>query len=116
MMSSVKEHGVNISLSTVATLIPVLTVIWFIIQPALLASVITAVQADITMQVKAQTAPLQSAFKSIILADMNKLKRAIAALEFRQRRNGPDWTSNDAVDLTELRIELNALQEAYKQL
>jgi len=115
MMTSAKEHGLTISLSTVATLIPVLTVIWFIIQPALLSSVTEAVAADIQIQVKAQTAPLHNAFKQLIMADINKLKRLIARLEYAQRHS-TDWTAEDAETLADMHIELEALTEAYESL
>jgi hypothetical protein len=43
-MADAKTHGINISLSTVATLVPVLGVVWFVVQPALVGSVSGRVQ------------------------------------------------------------------------
>ena len=115
-MTTAKEHGINISLSTVGTLIPVLAIIWLIVKPALLVSISEAVADDMQTMIVAQTAPLQGAFKTIIKSDIEKLKRAISRLEYKERHNPSQWTPEDADALTDLKIELQDLQGAYASL
>jgi hypothetical protein len=113
-MSELKKHGINISLSTVATLVPVLTVVWFIVQPALISSVSTAVAADLDEQITNKQAPVQSAFKVLLKTEIAKLRKEIARLEHYKDDSG--WTEDDAEYLAELKIELDALKEAYQEL
>lgn len=109
-MSSLKQHGINISLSTVATLIPVLAFLWLFIQPAL----VDAVADDLDAMIETKQAPVQTAFKTLLRAEINDLKKQIARLEVHS--GDEDWTEEDAEFLAELRIELEAMQEAYAEL
>lgn len=112
MMSSYKEHGINISLNTVATLIPVLAVVWFLLKPAM----IEAIADDIDDKVAEQSAPLQNAFKVILKADIDDLKHSIALLEFREEHDSEHWEEEHAKLLASYKIELAALEEAYAEL
>ena len=105
-----KQHGINVSLSTVATLIPVLAFLWLFIQPAL----VDAVADDLDEMIVAKQAPVQSAFKTLLRSEINALKKEIARLEIHE--GDEDWTEEDAELLTELEIELEAMQEAYDEL
>jgi len=116
LMASAKEHGINISLSTVATLIPVLALVWFFVQPALVSSVSTAVAGEFDDQIRQQTAPIQGAFKVIIKGDIDKIKRMIARLEYEEEHHAEDWSADDADHLADLKIELEALEDADKEL
>jgi hypothetical protein len=58
----------------------------------------------------------QGAFKIILKADIDKIKRLIAHLEYEEEHHPEGWTVEDATALADLRIELEALQEAYGTL
>ena len=109
-MSNLKQHGINISLSTIGALIPVLTFLWFFIQPAL----VDAVAQDLDEMIEAKQAPVQTAFKTLLRSEISKLRIQIARLE--THLNDEDWTEDDAKLLAELRIELEAIEEAYSEL
>jgi phage terminase Nu1 subunit (DNA packaging protein) len=109
-MSNLKQHGINISLSTVATLVPVLAFLWLFIQPAL----VKAVADDLDKMIETKQQPMQSAFKVLVKADIDKLKKAIARAEVHE--GDEDWSEEDAIYLADLKIELEALQEAYSEL
>ena len=110
-MSVNKEHGINIGVNqlvTYATLVPIL---WFVAQPLLL----DAMAEDIKDIVAQQAEPLQDAFAVLLLRDINSLRKEIAALKFRQR-NDEEWDADDAEDLANLEIEIEALREATAKL
>jgi len=115
-MSALKEHGINVSLSTVATLIPVLAAVWFVIRPALVESVSDAVAEDVQDQIEDQAEPLQNAFKIILKKDIDRLKKSIALLEFRESHQPDSWLAEHAEVLAENKIELEALSAAYAEL
>ena len=107
---SLKQQGINISLSTVATLIPVLAFLWLFIQPAL----VDAVADDLDEMIEAKQKPVQLAFKTLLRSEINELKKQIARMEVHSEDD--DWTEDDAELLAELKIELEAMQEAYAEL
>lgn len=109
---SLKQHGINISLSTLATLFPVLAVLWFFVQPAL----IDAIAADLDEMIVTKQAPMQSAFKALLVSDINKIKRRMAKLRFVRDHHPEEWTEDDSEELTLLQIELEALIEAKEEL
>lgn len=115
-MTDLKEKGVTISLSTVATLIPVLAFVWFIVQPVLLNNISSAMADDIQSKIDEEQKPIQAAFKVLLLADINKLKKSIALLEWRRDNEQDTWLQEHAQLLAERKIELEALQEAYSEL
>ena len=108
---STKETGINIGVNqliTYATLVPIL---WFVAQPLLL----DAMAEDIKDIVATQAEPLQDAFAVLLLRDINALRKEIAALEFK-KENDETWDADDAEDLTNLEIEIEALREATAKL
>lgn len=111
-MSELKRHGINISISTIATLIPVLAFLWLFIQPAL----VDAVADDLDEMIEAKQAPVQSAFKALLNSEINKVKKEIAGLKFIRDHHADEWTEDDADYLADLEIELLALQEAKAEL
>lgn len=109
-MSDLKTHGINISISTVATLIPVLGFLWLFIQPAL----VDAVADDLDKMIETKQAPVQSAFKALLSSEIAKLRKEIARLEHQSHTD--EFNEDDAEYLAELKIELDALKEAYSEL
>ena len=107
---SLKQHGINISLSTVATLIPVLAFLWLFIQPAL----VDAVADDLDEMIETKQAPVEAAFKALLRSEINEIKKQIARMKVHE--GDEDWTEEDDEFLAELRIELEAMQEAYNEL
>jgi len=111
-MSTYKEHGINISLNTVITLIPVLGIMWFLLKPAM----IEAIAEDIDEQIAKQSQPLQNAFKVILRAEIDDIKTSIAMLEFREEHEAGTWLEEHAKLLVKRKIELVAFEEAYDEL
>ena len=111
-----KREGIHISLAAVLAWIPLIPVFWFLAKPILITAVSDAVADDIQQQVKAEVQPLNSAFKVLLQHDINNKRKQIAALVFKQTRYPDDWKETDASILIDLKIELDALQEASKEL
>jgi hypothetical protein len=111
-MSKLREQGIQISLSTIATLIPVLGVLWFFAQPVL----VSAIAADLDDMIEQKQAPIQSAFKALLVSESTKIKRRAAKLEFVRDHHPEEWTEDYADELAELKIELDALAEAMEEL
>ena len=111
-----KREGIHISLAAVLAWIPLIPVFWLFAKPILITAVSEAVADDIQTQVKAEVLPLNLAFKVLLKSDIDNKRKQIAALEFKKDHHSNDWTENDAKVLIDLKIELDALQEAYKEL
>ena len=110
-----KDQGINISLSTVATLVVIVPAIWFVLQPILVSSVGTALAQETREIVKEEIAPVINSFEVLLQRDITNLRIQIARMEFRQGQN-TDWTQEDAELLVTMRIELNALEMALEEL
>lgn len=115
MKQNIKEHGISISLATIATWIPLLPLLWFVGKPVLIEAVSTAMAEDIQDTVKQEVAPIGDAFEVLLQLNVSNLRKEIAALEFRQRQN-QDWTADDAETLIETRLELEAINQALASL
>lgn len=104
-----REISVSTILSTIASLAVVLPVLWYVGRPLISESL----AEDFKTIAQEQAQPLKSAFSVLLTRDINYLRKEITAMEFR-RDNPPadDWTAEDAEVLTELDIELEALNEA----
>ena len=111
---SVKEQGISISIATVATWIPLIPLLWFVGKPIIVSSVSEAMAEDVEQTVQAQVAPVKGGLGALIQININKIKKEIAGLKFRQSQ--PGWTAKDADDLAELEIELDGLKQAYEAL
>lgn len=110
----IKEHGINVSVSTVLTMASVVPVLWFIGKPILVEQISTAMADEFEQTIDRKQAPVQSAFKVLLRSEITKLRKEIARL--RTHEGDPDWDEDDAAYLAELKIELEALQEAYQEL
>ena len=113
-MTDLKEHGVTISISTVAALIPIMTILWFVGKPLLVSQISTALADEFEETIDEKQMPVQSAFKALLRSEITKLRKEIAALETHEHDD--DWDEDDAEYLAELEIELEALQEAWAEL
>ena len=107
----IKEQGIRIGINQIITYATLMPILWFIGQPIL----VSALADDIKTAVHQQVAPMSAAFVALLQRDVNKVRKEIAALKFRQRR-AYNWTSDDAVYLADLEIELEALREAMAAL
>jgi len=111
-----KERSVSISLAAVVSWLPLIPVFWFVVKPLLVTAVSEAVADDVKTQVQEGVKPINSAFKLLLQSDINKLKRDIALLEFREEHNPDDWGEEAAILLSDKKIELRALEEAKEEL
>lgn len=110
-MRVTKQQGLDISLSTLATLFVVIPSMWFLVKPLIATSLASDIQETVATQVQ----PISNAFVALLVRDINTTKREIAALEYRERR-AEDWTAEDATYLADKEIELSALEEAKAAL
>lgn len=113
-MDTIKQHGFNVSLSTVATIVALVPAFWFIGKPILVSQISTALASEFEETIDRKQAPVEAAFKALLRSEITELRKEIARL--RTHENSDDWTEDDAEYLAELRIELEALQEAYGEL
>ena len=111
-MTNLKEHGISISLNTVATFVPLLGIVWFLLKPAM----IEAIAEDIDEQIEKQAQPLENAFKVLLRAEINDIQGSIDLLEFREEHEPDTWLEEHARLLSRRKIELVALKEAYDEL
>lgn len=116
MATDLKQHGINISLSSIGAIIPILVFLWIFVQPALVNSIAADLDDKISAQVTEKQVPLNNAFKAILQSDINKLKKQIAQLEFKESHSPDEWTSDDADELASTKIQLQALEEAKEEL
>ena len=79
-----KEQGINVSLSTLTSVLALMPILWFIGKPILVSAVSDAMAEEIEDQVKAGVAPLNGAFIAIIQNNIDNLIREIARMEFRR--------------------------------
>jgi uncharacterized protein YlxW (UPF0749 family) len=111
---ALKEHGLNVSLSTVATIAALVPMFWFIAKPILISQISTAMADEFENTIDEKQEPVQNAFKVLLLSEITKLRKEIAKL--RTHEGDDDWTEDDAEYLAELTIELEALRDAYNEL
>ncbi len=106
-----REISISTIFSTIASLAVVIPVLWYVGKPL----ISDALAEDFKQIAQEQAQPIKSAFSVLLTRDINSLRKEIAALKFRQRQ-GTDWVQDDAAYLTDLEIELEALQEAKEAL
>lgn len=114
-MSNFQEQSKVIGVQTLVTWIPLVPILWFVVQPILVTSVSEAMAEDIQQTVKQSVEPVNNAFQVLLILNINEIRKEIAALEFRQRA-ADDWTAEDADNLADLNIELEALRDALETL
>ena len=116
-MSSTRDHLSNISVASVVSLIPVLTVVWFVVKPSIVKAVGDELQEQVQQTVAKEVAPIGAALSIILKNNADNLARQIAAMEFR--RDFPpegDWTDSDARQLAQLKLDLRSAEAAKKAL
>lgn len=106
-----KEQGVTVSLATVF---------------AVLASIVTAyptahkvLAGEIEKQVREQTQPLNDAFYTLIVQQIESAKNSLTAYEFKRSMCGGDtkcWTLRDEQDYRHAQDSLRALETARMKL
>lgn len=111
-MAASKQVSLTTLASTVSSLVVLVPVLWFIGKPI----IATALAEDFKQIAKEQAEPVQNAFSVLLTREINNLRREVAALKFRQRNNGDEWTAEDAAYLEELEIELESLRDAREEL
>ncbi len=114
-MSNFQEQSKVIGVQTLVTWIPLVPILWFVVQPILVTSVSEAMAEDIQDTVKQSVEPVNNAFQVLLMLNINEIRKEIAGLQFRQR-TGDNWTAEDADSLADLNIELEALQDALETL
>lgn len=115
-MTDIKDHGWNVSISSLLSIGALGSMMWFILQPVMVSQISSAMAQELEDTVEEKTAPIQSAFKVLLLSDINRLKRNISTLEFKEEHKPEEWTEKDAIRLADYEIELEAFQEAYGDL
>lgn len=114
LRGSVKEHSIWVVIAAVASWIPIVPFMWYVFQPFLVQEVGAAMADQIQEQIQSEVQPLGTAFEVLIQRDIAELRRQIAAMEFR--KDTGSWTSQDAEDLVNLRLELESMQKALRAL
>jgi outer membrane murein-binding lipoprotein Lpp len=110
-----KEQGQRMTLTAILSYLPLIPIFWFVLKPILVGSVSEAMAGEVRNTVQEEVSPINNAFVALLQRDINKTRKDIAALKYRQRR-ADDWTEEDASYLAELEIELEALREAVAAL
>ena len=109
----IKKAGIHISMSTIATLIPVLLFTWALIKPAVVLAVGEQLNEQVQTTVSKEVAPITMALGVILKNNIENIRIQIAALEFR--RDFPpvdDWADVDAQTLARLRNDLISAEAA----
>ncbi len=115
-MSDLKTAGMHVSISSILSICALGSMMWFILQPVMVTQISAAMAEDIEDAIELKTKPIQSAFRVLLLSDMNRLKRNIAKLIHKEGHDPDNYTESDAVRLADYRIELEAYTEAYGDL
>ena len=115
-MADLKEHGISLSISSLISIFTLGGMMWFILQPLMISQISVAMADELEDQIEQKTAPIQGAFRVLLLSDINRMKRSIAKLEYKEAHEPDEWTEHDATRLEDLHIELDAYNEAYGDL
>lgn len=115
-MKDLKDHTVPISISTLTSLGAAVSIVWFLIQPVMVAQVSNEISDTIDDKIDKQQRPIESAFKALLRQNIATTRRAIAMLEYRRDHQPETWTQENARLLEDRKLELQALQEAYAEL
>lgn len=111
-----KETGLPALLASFVTMIPILGIAWLVFEPFLKSSVSVALADDIKTTVQREVAPISGGFKVLISANIAKLKKDVAQLERLRAADPTKWTEQQANDLVEKNLELEAQQIALALL
>ncbi len=113
----IKQAGIHISLSTFATLIPVLIFTWALIKPAVVLAVGEELADQVQQTVAKEVAPINMALTVILQNNIENIRLQIAGLEFK--RDFPpadDWKNEDAQRLAILKNDLASAEVAITAL
>jgi len=112
-----KDHSINISTSVAISWITLGGFAWLVAEPLLIASVSEAMGEEIQLTVQNEIAPINSAMTALLGASIVRLRKDIAAMEYR-RDNPPagDWSLEDTQELVLLRTDLEATRLALTAL
>ncbi len=112
-----KDQGIRLTSGVLISWLTIVGTLWMFGKPFLVSAVSEAVAEDIQEQVKAGTAPLNRAFVALLRGNIADIRKEIASMEFR-RDNPPtdDWVSDDAEDLVDLHLTLEAQEDAVSAL
>jgi hypothetical protein len=113
---TMKQHGINISLSTIISTATVLGIVWAVGEPWLMGQVSVALAQDIKETVKSEVAPIQAGFRVLIQQQISGLRRDIAELERLRAANPQVWTAEQARDLVDKQEQLAAQLMALEAL
>jgi hypothetical protein len=116
MSEVLKQHGVNISLSTIISTATVLGIVWAVGEPWLMSEVSVALAQDIQETVKQEVAPIQAGFRVLIQQQISGLRREIAELERVKTAAPQEWTAQQARDLVDKQEQLAAQIMALQAL
>jgi sensor domain CHASE-containing protein len=111
-----KETGLPALLASVVTMIPVLGVVWFVVQPFLKNSISVALADEIKQAVQQEVTPIKGGISVIIMSNIVKLKKEIAQLERLRAADPAKWTAEQADQLVDKYNELEAQQMALMAL
>jgi hypothetical protein len=115
-MPDLKDHGLNVSISSILSIGALGSMLWFIVQPLMISQISTAMADEMEEQIEEKTKPISKAFSVLLLSDINRLKRNIATMEYREEHEPETWTEKDATRLADYKIELEAFKEAIDDL
>jgi len=110
------RHLLSTSTSIVAMLVLIAPIGWFLVRPALVLSISTAMASDIEETIDEKLTPITGAFTAILQSNVDRLRREISSMEFRRTNEPDEWTQTDAADLTNRRIDLDGQIEALEAM
>jgi hypothetical protein len=106
-----KEQGVMVSLGTIMSVLVAAATSY----PVARAALSQEIKDQVREVTREENRPLINAFEITLQQNVNTLRKAIAALEFKRDMCGATpgcWTVRDAQDLTFARDDLRAAEEA----
>lgn len=108
-----KETGIPAILASLVTMIPVLAVLWLVVEPFLKNSISVALADDIQRTVQREIAPIRGGFDILLAEKILSLQKDIALLE---RKGLTNLTPEETVQLIDLRNQLGTNERALAEL
>ena len=110
------RHLITMAASLLGMLVIIAPIAWTLVRPVLVASISEAMADDVAKSIDEEVEPLTNGFKAIVQQNINQLRREIARMEDRKRKDPEHWTTTDTDDLVNLRIALEGQQKALRAL
>jgi hypothetical protein len=85
---------------------------WFLVKPALVASISMAMAEGIDQKITLVAAPLVAGMQALLQQNINDIRREIGKLEHAQQYDPHAFTSEQSAELITLRIDLDAQRRA----